>query len=151
MLSEMSDRETLYDITYMWNLKYIINWWIESKKAAASQIYLFDFFKPLSWVLLKQTTTSKVHWNKHRDFPGGPVIKTSLSNGDGGSSVPQRELRFPDASWPKNRIIKQKQYCNRFSKHLQTQQPKPLKCEKHRSVKRWDDYTSLSVARISQS
>ena len=41
------------------------------------------------------------------DFPGGPVIKTSLSNAGGVSSIPGRGAKIPHASWPKNQNIKQ--------------------------------------------
>ena len=54
---------------------------------------------------------------RFRDFPGGPVVKTSPSNAEG---VQIRflfgEVRFPHASWPKHQNIKQKQYCNKFNK-----------------------------------
>ena len=51
-----------------------------------------------------------------RDFPGGPVIKTSPSNAGDAGSIPGWGAKIPHASWPKNQNIKQKQYCNKFSK-----------------------------------
>ena len=51
-----------------------------------------------------------------RDFPGSPVVKTSPSNAEGTGSIPGRGANIPHASWPKNQNIKQKQYCNKFSK-----------------------------------
>ena len=45
---------------------------------------------------------------KKGDFPGGPVVKTSPSNGQG--------AKIPHALRPKNQNIKQKQYCNEFNK-----------------------------------
>ena len=51
-----------------------------------------------------------------RDFPGGPVVKTSLSNAGGVGSIPGRGAGMPHASRPKDRNIEQKQYCNKFNK-----------------------------------
>ena len=61
----------------------------------------------------------RAKWINHsgpRDFPGGPVVKTSLSNAGGAGSVPGGGTRVPHASWAKKRNIKQKQYCNKFNK-----------------------------------
>ena len=54
--------------------------------------------------------------NYIRDFPGGPVVKTSSSNARGEGSIPGWGARIPHASRPKNQNIKQKQYCNKFNK-----------------------------------
>ena len=51
-----------------------------------------------------------------RDFPGGPVVKTSPSGAEGVGSISGRGAKIPHALWPKNQNIKQKQYCNRFNK-----------------------------------
>ena len=51
-----------------------------------------------------------------RDLPGSPVVKTSLSSAGGASSIPGREAKIPYALWPKNRNMKQKQYCNKLNK-----------------------------------
>ena len=52
-----------------------------------------------------------------RDFPGGPVVKTSPSSlGGVGSVVPRRGAKIPHALQPKHQNIKQKQYCNKFNK-----------------------------------
>ena len=51
-----------------------------------------------------------------RDFPGGPVVKTSPSNAGGAGSIPGWGAKIPYASGPKNQNIKQKQYCNKFNK-----------------------------------
>ena len=45
-----------------------------------------------------------------RDFPGGPVVKTSPSNAGGVGSIPGRGAKIPHALRPKNQHIKQKQY-----------------------------------------
>ena len=37
----------------------------------------------------------------HRDFPGGPVVKTSSSNAGGTGSIPGLEAEIPHASQPK--------------------------------------------------
>ena len=50
-----------------------------------------------------------------RDFPGGPVVKTSPSNAVGAGSIPGRGAKIPHASRPKNQNTKQKQYCNKFN------------------------------------
>ena len=55
-----------------------------------------------------------------RDFPGGPVVKTSPSNAGGAGSIPGRGAKIPHASQPKNQNIKQKQYCNRFNKDFKS-------------------------------
>ena len=44
-----------------------------------------------------------------RDFPGGPVVKTSPSSAGGAGSLPGQGAKIPHASWPKNQNIKQKQ------------------------------------------
>ena len=36
------------------------------------------------------------------DFPGGPVVKTSLSNAGDAGSIPGRGARIPHALRPKN-------------------------------------------------
>ena len=51
-----------------------------------------------------------------RDFPGGPVVKTSPSNAGDGGSILGRGAKNPHALWPKNQSVKQKQYCNKFNK-----------------------------------
>ena len=55
-----------------------------------------------------------------RDFPGGPVIKTSPSIAGGVGSIPGRGAKIPHASWPKNQNVKQKQYCNKFNKDFKS-------------------------------
>ena len=50
----------------------------------------------------------------NRDFPGGPVVKTSPSIARGEGSIPGRGAKIPCASWPKNQNIKQKQYCKQL-------------------------------------
>ena len=47
-----------------------------------------------------------------RDFPGGPVVKTSPSNAGDAGSIPGRGARIPHVSGPKDQNIKQKQYCS---------------------------------------
>ena len=44
----------------------------------------------------------------NRDFPGGPVVKTSCSAG-GGSSVPGQEAKIPHATISKHQNIKNRQ------------------------------------------
>ena len=42
-------------------------------------------------------------FHQDADFPGGPVVKTSLSNAAGASSVPGQEAKILHASWPKTK------------------------------------------------
>ena len=44
------------------------------------------------------------------DFPG------HLTNAGGAGTVPDPGVKFPYALWPKHQIIKQKEYCSKFSK-----------------------------------
>ena len=50
-----------------------------------------------------------------RDFPGGPVVKTSPSKAGGGGLIPDWGAKIPHASQPKYQNVKQKQYCNKFN------------------------------------
>ena len=56
--------------------------------------------------------------NLLRDFPGGPVVKTSPSNAGGASLIPGWGAKIPHASGSKKQNIRQKQYCNKFNKHF---------------------------------
>ena len=56
--------------------------------------------------------------NGHRNFPGGPVVKTSPSDAGPVVSIPGPEAKIPHAPWPKKTNIKWKQYCNKFNKRL---------------------------------
>ena len=51
-----------------------------------------------------------------RDFPGSPVVGTSPSKVGGGGSIPGQGAKIPHALQEKSQKIKQKQYCNQFSK-----------------------------------
>ena len=55
------------------------------------------------------------------DFPGGPVVKTSLSNAGGTGSI-SGELRFPHDLWPKKKwnINNNKHCCNKFNKDFKS-------------------------------
>ena len=67
------------------------------------------------WILVHTplVTTKNV---SRRDFPGGPVVKTSPSNAGGEGSIPGRGAKIPHDSQPKNQNIKQKQYWNKFNR-----------------------------------
>ena len=52
---------------------------------------------------------------KCRDFPGGPVVKTSPFTAGGMGSTTGVGAKIPHASWLKNQNVKQKQYCNKFN------------------------------------
>ena len=53
---------------------------------------------------------------QHRELPGGPVVKTLPSNAGDAGSTPGRGAKTPYASQPKNQIMKQTEYCNKFNK-----------------------------------
>ena len=56
---------------------------------------------------------------KPGDFPGDPVVKTSLSNAGDAGLVPGQGDKIPQALWSKKNLRKQKQYCNKFNKDFQ--------------------------------
>ena len=53
---------------------------------------------------------------KYKDFPGGPVVKSSPSSAEGTGSIPGWRAKTVHTSGPKNQNIKQKQYCKKFHK-----------------------------------
>ena len=59
-----------------------------------------------------------------RDFPGGPVGKTSPSNAVGAGSSPVQGAKIANDLWPKEILqnIKQKQYWNKFNKDFKNGQ-----------------------------
>ena len=61
------------------------------------------------------------------------MVKTLPSNIGGAGSIPGRGAKIPHASRPKNQNIKQKQYCNRFSKDFKSG-PHPKNLLKKRNV-----------------
>ena len=64
----------------------------------------------LSGALLKHET---------REFPDGPVVKTSSSNAGGSDSITDQEAKVPHASWLKNQNMKQqKEHCTHSIKTL---------------------------------
>ena len=59
-----------------------------------------------------------------RDFSGGPVIKTLLSNDWSADLIPIWGAKIPHASQPKNQNIKKKkQYCKKFNEDLKKNSP----------------------------
>ena len=52
-----------------------------------------------------------------RDFPGGLWLRLP-SNAGGVGLIPGQGPKIPCAPWPKNRNIKQKQYCHKFNKYF---------------------------------
>ena len=48
------------------------------------------------------------------------MVKTSPSNAGVAGSIPGQRAKIPHAAGPKNQNIKQKQYCNKFSKDFKT-------------------------------
>ena len=55
---------------------------------------------------------------EHRDFPGGPLVKTSPSNPEDVGSTPGWEAKIPCALWLKNQNIKQEHCCNKFNENF---------------------------------
>ena len=51
----------------------------------------------------------------NRDFPGGPVVKTSPPNAGVTGSISGQGAKIPHASQSKNPNVKQKRYCNKFN------------------------------------
>ena len=79
----------------------------------------------------KSITESKVHGD--RDFPGGPVVRTSPSSAGDVGSIPGKGTKIPHASRPKDQNIKQKQYCNKFNKDF-TKGPHQKNLKKKKKV-----------------
>ena len=84
--------------------------------------------------------------NKVRDFPGGPVVKTSAFNAGGAGSIPGRGAKFPHASRPKHQNIKQKQYCNKFNKDLKKKKVVHIKKVFKEKKKRKQSESSLKIS-----
>ena len=83
---------------------------------------------------------AKIKKSDNRDFPGGPVVKTSPSNARGVGSIPGQGAKIPHASWPKHQNIKQKQYCNKFNKDFKNgphPPPKKILKKKKRQYLLW--------------
>ena len=92
-------------------------------------------FKAYQDILLKQIRCSL------RDFPGGPVVKTSPSNAGSAGLIPGQGAKILHALRPKNQNIKQKQYCNKFNKDLKKNAPHPKK----KSLIGIDMYTLICI------
>ena len=60
---------------------------------------------------------------RERDFPSGPLLKAPPSTAGDTGSIPGQGGKILHASGPKNEQVKQKQYCNRFSKDLKRKPP----------------------------
>ena len=48
-----------------------------------------------------------------RDFPGGPVVRTSPSSAEGAGLIPTRGVKIPHALGPKNQNIRIRLQCGR--------------------------------------
>ena len=70
------------------------------------------------------------------NFPSSPVVKTWSSNAGGAGSISGWETKIPSASQPKNQNIRQKCYCNKFSK--------TSKKKKNLLYKKWSKREALS-------
>ena len=72
---------------------------------------------------------------KYKDFPGGPVVKSSPSSAEGTGSIPGWRAKTVHTSGPKNQNIKQKQYCKKFHKDFKNgPHLKSLKKKKKRYI-----------------
>ena len=50
------------------------------------------------------------------DFLVSLVVRTSLSKAQHAGLIPRWGAKIPQALWPKNKNIEQKQYCDKFNK-----------------------------------
>ena len=97
--------------------------WLSINKTSFCGCVVFYFFYfnrgwwrvPLNEVkIISLNARNKSIWLK--DFPGGPVAKTSPSRAGGWAGpIPGQGTKIPHALWPKNDNVKQKQYCNKFN------------------------------------
>ena len=69
------------------------------------------------------------------DLPGGLVVETLPSNAGGEGSIRGWGAKIPHALLPKNQNIKQKQYCNKFSKDFKTVHIKKILKNKQNKTK----------------
>ena len=67
-----------------------------------------------------------------RDFPGGPAVQILPSSARGVGLIPGQGSKIPHALWQKHQNLKQKQYCNEFTKTLQRKRKK-CRGERHGS------------------
>ena len=50
-----------------------------------------------------------------RNFPGGPVVKTTPSDAEGVGLIPDPGTKIPDALQPPKPKPRRKQYCNKVN------------------------------------
>ena len=70
-------------------------------------------------LILKQVSIQRIKHQKATvpwDFPGSPVVETSPSNAGSEGLISGQRAKIPHALWPKDKNIKQKQYCNKLNK-----------------------------------
>lgn len=68
--------------------------------------------------------------DNERGFSGGPAVKTSPCNEEGGGTISGWEAEIPHASWPKKPKHKQqRKYCNKFNRNFKNG-PQQKKCFK---------------------
>ena len=69
-----------------------------------------------------------------KDFSGSPAVKTLPFHAAGAGSIPGQGAQIPHTTWPINKNIKQKEYCNKFNKDFKMVHiKKNLKKEKNES------------------
>ena len=51
-----------------------------------------------------------------KDFSGSPAVKTLPFHAAGAGSIPGQGAKIPHTTWPINKNIKQKEYCNKFNR-----------------------------------
>ena len=69
-----------------------------------------------------------------KDFSGSPAVKTLPFHAAGAGSIPGQGAKIPHTTWPINKNIKQKEYCNKFNKDFKMVHiKKNLKKEKNES------------------
>ena len=79
------------------------------RKKILERWYLFS-------VLKNEQESTRWNGQEWGDFPGDPVVETSLSNAGDVGGIPAWGAKIPYVSRPKPRNLKQKQYCNKLNK-----------------------------------
>ena len=98
---------------------------------AADLKYQWEFYQCYAMVILnanmvftshmptpfpKTTDLSSMKEYKYRGFPEGPIVKTLSFDAGGAGLIPGWRAKISCTLRPKNKNIKQEQYCNKFNR-----------------------------------